>query len=114
MKDGVIEDLMLYNKWKQWECRACKKILGSPYRLREHVLSCHFEGPLQKCRFCEVFCKTEASLKKYIGRRHRHERDMERSRWEVAKDDAKAAQNTGRSSQDPGDCPPPTTDPLQI
>ena len=80
VKDGVIKDLMLYNKKRQWECRACEKILGSPHWLRHHILLSHFEGPLENCRFCRVFCKTEALLKKHMSRKHKHERDMERSR----------------------------------
>ena len=91
VKEGVVENHLLYNQWKQWECRACKHICDAPYRLREHILSCHFEGPLQKCRFCEVFCKTEASLRKHEYCKHRDERNMEKNCWEVAKENAKAA-----------------------
>ena len=46
VKEGVVENHLLYNQWKRWECRACEHICDAPYRLREQILSCHFEGQL--------------------------------------------------------------------
>ena len=98
---------MVFNERREWMCRACEVVLGSPHRVRQHVLSCHFQGPLAKCHYCGVFSKTEASLDRHIRRKHKHKRDMERSQWKVTKDKAKAAQSSGKSCQDPDDCPPP-------
>ena len=104
VKNQVIKDLMVFNEKREWVCWACEVVLGSPHRVRQHVLLVHFQGPLTKCRYCGVFSKTEASLDKHIRHKHKHERDMKRSQWKVAKDEAKAAQS--RRSQDPSDCPP--------
>ena len=92
-------------------CWTCEIVLGSLLRVRQHILSQHFKGPLAKCGYCGVFSKTEASLDRHIRRKHKKERDMGRSQWEVTNDEAKAVQNSVRSGQGSDVCPlpPPPT-----
>ena len=45
IKDGVVESLLLYNqKRKQWQCKSCRHMCNLPYRMKEHILSNHFEA----------------------------------------------------------------------
>ena len=67
IKDEVLEGLLLYDrKRKKWQCKSCRHRCSLPYCMREHILSNHFEGPLERCSYCEIFCKTEAALKKHV------------------------------------------------
>ena len=59
VKDQVIKDLIVFNERREWICRACEVVLGSPHRVRQHVLLCYIQGPLAKCHYCGVFSKTE-------------------------------------------------------
>ena len=74
IKEQVIKDLMIFNEKREWMCRECKIMLGSSLQVRQHVLSHHFQGPLEKCHYCGVFSKTEASLDRHIRRKHKHEK----------------------------------------
>ena len=104
---------MIFTKKKNWMCRECKLVLGSTLRVQQHVLSYHFQGPLARCKYCGVFSKTESLLDRHIRRKHKYEKDMERTQWKVTKDKAKAAQNSSRSCPSPDDPPPPPPTPAK-
>ena len=55
IKEQVIQDLMIFTEKKEWMCKKCKLVFGSPLRVRQHILSRHFEGPLTRCKYCGVY-----------------------------------------------------------
>ena len=65
---------------------------------------------MERCPYCEIYCKTKSALKKQVYRQHRLEKklDEEKNDWEKIKDNARAATNDNRYlTQNTLECPPP-------
>ena len=105
--------MMIFTKEKECSCKECKLVFVSPLHVRQHILSRHFQGPLTRCKYCGIYSKTESSLEKHVSRRHKDEKDKERTQWKITKDQAKAAQNSGRSCPSPDNPPPPPPTPAK-
>ena len=101
---------MVFTKDKEWKCKECEIVFISPLRIRKHIISKHFSGPMCRCKYCGIYSKNEVSLEKHVSRRHKVETDKERSQWQITKHQAKAARFSHRSCPTPDypPAPPPT------
>ena len=62
IKNEAVGSLFRY-EGNEWHCQACEHRCSVPYRMWEHILSKHFQGPLERCPYCKIYCKMEAALK---------------------------------------------------
>ena len=86
IKEQVIQDLMVFTKEEEWRCKECELVFVSPLHVRQHILSRHFQGPMTRCKYCGIYSKNKTSLEKHVSRRHKEEKDKERTQWQITKD----------------------------
>ena len=67
IKNEVVASLIQYDG-TLWSCKACLHQCSVPHRMRDHILNRHFNGPLEKCPYCIIYCKNDAPLKKHVYR----------------------------------------------
>ena len=79
IKEQVVQDLMVFTKEEEWRCKECEIVFVSPIRVRQHIIARHFSGPMCRCKYCGIYSKNKISLGKHMSRKHKDEKDKERT-----------------------------------